>query len=87
MNVSGNVYVNGRLVVDSSGNLYDGGQAIKNIYSSKTDAGTMYAKWDNEIAQLRSSLSGIITHLIVMQVASRAVYRPLKQKLMHRKIL
>ncbi|HHB1592316.1 TPA: hypothetical protein ACN976_000420 [Vibrio campbellii] len=58
VNVSGNVYVNGRLVVDSSGNLYDGGQAIKNIYSSKTDAGTMYAKWDNEIAQLRSSLSG-----------------------------
>lgn len=57
VNVRGNVYVGGRLVVDSSGYLYDGGSAIRNVYATKSEASGKYSKWTSDVAQLRSSLN------------------------------
>ncbi|MDF5124298.1 hypothetical protein HKB02_07885 [Vibrio parahaemolyticus] len=75
VNVSGNVYVNGRLVVDSSGNLYDGGQAIRNVYASQTEAATLYKGWDKNISELRSSLEGELGSLESYSASVKSQYQ------------
>ncbi|MFV8385667.1 hypothetical protein ACNO5E_16375 [Vibrio parahaemolyticus] len=62
-NLYGNLYVGGRLVVDSQGYLYDGGKAIRNLYLSKDNAQSAYAAWNGSINNLKNRLNSKVTGL------------------------